>query len=476
MASPKLLGERYRIVGLETEFGVHATGEINGDTVRTRTTRQKPGDWYPAGILYRDMGNAEGSTNESFTGHEIVVRTRALEAALQAKIAAAYTAAERTQIWLLKNNTGRAPYRGSFRETTHGSHECYLRRLSHAGRPPESNETVVSQLAPFFATRQIFAGAGSVVVNEATGEWRFEISQRGRHIEELFYFSAVYQRGFIKSRNLPYADPQIYRRFELIIGDSNILYEPEAYKVDITSLMLLMQENRSLPQVRLKSPVLTIQTVARDGLAAVIELALGRKVSPVWIQRQYYLAALAFVNLHDLSEFQPALAYWSDCLDAFEAGHLQKLVGRVDWVTKLDLLFQSWQSLQGRRIRENSVWSTGLTGWQAYMLDLRYHALTGHKALAAAIRQKYDPPDLYQDIQSAGKTIPPGRPQLRQRVLELARRHRVAAVYMFWSRVCLAITADSDLREFVLLDPYGGDDEVLRQIENYLLGSVKKAA
>src|SRR5205814_8527022 len=132
-----------------------------------------------------------------------------------------------TQIRLYKNTTDSCG-------RSYGCHENYLvpRALPWS--------SLAQGMQGFLVTRQIFAGAGKFGI-EAEDKFvspGFQISQRSDFFSELQSVDTMQRRPIINTRDEPHANPELYRRFHVIIGDANMSAFATRLKVGTTALIL----------------------------------------------------------------------------------------------------------------------------------------------------------------------------------------------------------------------------------------------
>ena len=66
---------------------------------------------------------------------------------------------------------------------------------------------IVQYLMPFFASRQIFTGAGKVGAENNTEHCDYQISQRADFLETEVGLETMHSRPIINTRDEPHADP-----------------------------------------------------------------------------------------------------------------------------------------------------------------------------------------------------------------------------------------------------------------------------
>lgn len=260
---------------------------------------------------------------------------------------------------LYKNNT-------DFKGHSYGCHDNYLlpRTL------PFSD--LVTHLIPFLVTRQIFAGAGKVGVENGSHYTQkgFQLSQRADFFEVEVSIDTMHARPILNSRDEPHADASRYRRLHLILGDSNMSEYATALKIGTTSLMLQLIEQGLAPKAAgIANLVPTLHAVSKDcTLEQMVVLSDGRSISEIDHQRLYLEAAQKAFTAGD-AETEWVLSHWESTLEALEKDPMQ-LSDRIDWVTKKWLL-ETFMEAEG-------------CGWDDPRLpglDLEYHNIDPERGL-----------------------------------------------------------------------------------------------
>src|SRR6195256_770532 len=238
--------------------------------------------------FYNDHAHPEYSTPECTTLRELVAQEKAGERIL------AECARRRNQklpneqeLRLYKNNT-------DFVGHSYGCHDNYL-----MSRDVSWNR-IVSGVLPFLITRQIFGGAGKMGVEAesvASQPGLFQISQRADFFSVLVSIDTMNRRPLVNTRDEPHADTNRYRRFHVILGDSNMSEWATAMKIGTTSLVLDLIERGEVPQLEIAQPVDANKSISRDQTFDwIIELRDGRKISAIDVQRMYLGKALKFCD------------------------------------------------------------------------------------------------------------------------------------------------------------------------------------
>ena len=128
-------------------------------------------------------------------------------------------------------------------------------------------DRLVARMLPFLVTRQIFAGAGKMGIEGrgAAGQpGVFQIAQRSDFFSVLCSIDTMNRRPLVNTRDEPHADAELYRRFHVIIGDSNMSQWATALKIGTTALVLDLIERGHAPQLELANPIDATKSISRD--------------------------------------------------------------------------------------------------------------------------------------------------------------------------------------------------------------------
>ena len=226
------------------------------------------------------------------------------------------------EVRLHKNNSNQ--------DISWGTHENYLfsRKVNWYN--------FIGAVVPFFVTRQIYSGAGSI--NHFTK--RYEISDKARFIQEIQSSLTMDERAIINNRDEPHADRDSFRRYHHIAGESNMCEYATALKLGTTMVVLSLIEEAKLPvslMNEMNEPVRTLKSVSED-IWLNNKYWFGRnKYTAVEIQRIY----LDVANKHYGSISQELgdtylddiMKMWDFTLTALE-WDTSSLVGKIDWITK----------------------------------------------------------------------------------------------------------------------------------------------
>ncbi len=347
-----------------------------------------------AGRIYVDMGHLEFASPECESLVDLIAADRAGDRLVQ-KAIEELDLGERVS--LIKNNIDHET------DATFGSHENYL-----VTRHFPFTRRGLNKLIPFLVTRQIFTGSGRVGTAGPQDAWiqrgvlivprgrhrdgshstgiRFQISQRADHIVNDFFEWIQGNRAIVNTRDEPLADPNQFRRIHLLLGDSNMAEVATALKIGTTALVLqLIEEGHAPPDLEIYEPVEALQEISQDQERAwLVTLESGKSISAIDLQERYLEAAQRHFKGQD-EETDWVLNEWEVVLNGLR-GDYTKLVGRIDWVSKLWLL-------ETFREAEQLDWDDP---WLK-SLDLAYHNLDPEKGLYFGLQAEGRAPRVTSD-------------------------------------------------------------------------------
>src|SRR5436189_1571711 len=309
--------------------------------------------------FYNDHAHPEYCTPECRTLDELVTHDRAGERIL---IACAHHLSQQrgVAVRLYKNNT-------DFCGHSYGCHENYL-------MPRTLSWDVLSQaIIAFFVTRQIYCGAGKYGWEEEDKfvKHGFQISQRADFFSELQSVDTMQRRPIVNTRDEPHANNDRFRRFHVIIGDSNLSLFSNYMKIGTTSLVLQALLNGApLDRVpRVADPLHALKSISRDHTWRWLcrELS-GTKVTAVDIQRVYLQLVKEYCPSLE-PEWKMVVTEWERVLHDLEKDPLMT-ADRLDWSAKYKLIehFREAEELE-----PDNPWLRSL--------DLSYHLLDREQGL-----------------------------------------------------------------------------------------------
>jgi proteasome accessory factor A len=241
-------------------------------------------------------------------------------------------------------------------------------------------DRIVAGILPFLVTRQIFAGAGKMGVEAESGQsdpGLYQISQRADFFSVVVSIDTMNRRPLINTRDEPHVDASRYRRFHVILGDSNMSDWATAMKIGTTALVLDLIERGEAPQLEIAQPVDANKSISRDQTYDwIIELKDGRKISAIEVQRIYLRAASKLWRDPPDDEHTWILHEWENVLNDLERD-VMSTRDRVDWAAKKFLL-------DAMQTEEKLSWSDP---W-LQSIDLEYHNLDLDRGLYYELLRK----------------------------------------------------------------------------------------
>ncbi len=366
---------RQRVYGLETEYGVTfnqlgerrlTTDELARQMFRNVVTWGRSSNVFleNGARLYLDVGaHPEYATPECSTPLEAVIHEKAgdLIVADLANATAEQLAADEVEgsLRVFRNNT-------DFAGNSYGSHENYL--VERVG----DFQQLADRMIPFLVTRQIFAGAGKVLMT-ARGP-RYVLSQRAEHIWESVSSATTRSRPVINSRDEPHADAERFRRLHVIVGDSNMSEFTTWLRIATCDLVVRMAEEQAdeLPRFSVADATRAIRDVSVDlDGRGLVTMEDGRQLSALDVQVAYLEAAEAFIAARhsDDRAAHEVLGAWREILEALERDPMS-LHRRLDWVAKL-MLIDAYRARHGVELGDPRI----------AMVDISYHDLSPRTGL-----------------------------------------------------------------------------------------------
>src|SRR5438046_6118070 len=140
-------------------------------------------------------------------------------------------------------------------------------------------------------------------------------------------------RPLINTRDEHHVDASRYRRFHVILGDSNMSEWSTAMKIGTTALVLDLIERGEAPHLEIAKPIDATKSISRDQTYDwIIELRDGRKISAIEVQRLYLRAAQKSEHAHE-EDAAWLLREWENVLNDLERD-VSLTRDRIDWVAK----------------------------------------------------------------------------------------------------------------------------------------------
>lgn len=327
--------------------------------------------------LYVDCGeHPEYATPECATPQELLAADCAGIAILasmaeHAEAALAEQAGRPVRVRVLRNNV--APNGESW-----GTHENYLAAASVSWA--DLSRPLVSHLA----SRVCFAGSGTIIGAHGHPHGEFRLSQRAPYVGSVLSLSAVdgpTGRPMVLARDEPLADPNRYRRLQVVCGDASMSHTSTLLKVATTMIAVRLVEAGTAPELELDRPVVALHSWSTDPDLAVTAVTTTGRVRATDVQWQWLEAAARHHEREGLPRAEAAvLPLWESVLAALDRDP-DELVDQLDWVAK-------------RRVLESLRERDGLEAGDPRLVaaDLAYHDVRADRSvygrLAAAGRMR----------------------------------------------------------------------------------------
>jgi proteasome accessory factor A len=445
-----------RIFGLENEYGVTCTfrgqRRLSPDEVARYLFRRVVHWGRSSNVflengarLYLDVGShPEYATPECDSVLDLIAHDKAGERILEHLLSAAEVRLHEEgisgDVFLFKNNTDSAG-------NSYGCHENYL-----VARHGEFAR-IADVLIPFFVTRQIYCGAGKVMMGPRGAQ--FCISQRAEHIWEGVSSATTRSRPIINTRDEPHADAERFRRLHVIVGDSNMSEFTTLLKIGVTDLVIRMvEENTVMRDLTLENPIRAIREISHDlSSKRKVRLATGRELSAIDIQREYFDRASRFVERRGAdAHTSKVLTEWGGALDALAAGEHDRLSSKIDWVAK-QLLIDRYRARYGLPLSHPKI----------ALMDLAYHDVNRTRGLYYVLERRKLMERVVTDkrVQRAVRDPPQTtRARLRGEFIRQAKQKR-RDYTVDWVHLKLN---DQAQRTVLCKDPFKAVDERVEQL------------
>ena len=384
---------------------------------------------------YVDHAHPEYSSPECSNPRDVVIWDKAGERILEDSIRAAKEIVPDSQTVLIykHNSDGKG--------NSYGCHENYLVDR----QTPFPN--LVKHLIPFFVSRQIFTGAGKVGVENGADACDYQISQRADFFEVEVGLETTFKRPIINTRDEPHADPEVYRRLHVIVGDANMSEIATYLKVGSTALMLKMIEDDYIADdFALAEPVAAIKAVSHDpSCRQSFKLWDGRSITAVELQWEYLRLAKKYAqeNLSDDAITSDVLERWESVLERLERDPMM-LSRELDWVAKLSVL-------EGYRDRDGLSWDHP----KLRLVDLQYHDVRRDKGLYHKLQKTGRFETLVSEDKIAFAVDHPPEDTRAYFRGECLRRFSEKIVAASWDALIFDL-GDEPLRKVPTLDPTRG--------------------
>jgi proteasome accessory factor A len=392
--------------------------------------------------FYVDHAHPEYSSPETTNPRDLVIWDRAGERILNlARQRAEAVSPPEQRILIHKNNT-------DGKGNSYGTHENYLmdRRVPFA--------RIVQHMMPFFATRQIFTGAGKVGAENSTEACDYQISQRADFLETEVGLETMHSRPIINTRDEPHADPEKYRRLHVIVGDANMSEVSNYLKTGTMAIVLSLVEDDAIDaDFSLENPVAAYRAVSRDlTCREPIRLKDGRTLSPIDLQREFLAQAHRYYRSREHEPWvRDVLARWERVLDCLAEDPFQ--LGReLDWVIKHQLI-ENYMAKHGLEWNDSRV----------QMIDLQYHDIRPGRGLYYKLEEAEAVERIVTDDEIAKAIYDPPKDTRAYFRGMCLQRYPEEIVSASWDSVIFDLK-EGPLKKIFMLEPLRGTEAHVRQL------------
>jgi len=336
--------------------------------------------------LYVDHAHPEYSTPESADPRSAALYDKAGEVIMsRAVVAASSLFAEGERLVVHKNNS-------DGKGNSYGAHENYLiaRELPFGD--------IIAHFTPFLVSRQIFTGSGKVGAENGRPDAGFQISQRADFFEEQVGLETTLKRPIINTRDEPHADPAMYRRLHVIIGDATMNEVQTYLKIGTAALVLDAIEDGAIPEpIGLADPVEAVWGVSHDSdLERSYETSGDGTMTALDIQWQYLEWITKYARTLDLSPvYEDVLARWEEVLTDLETDPAIT-ADRLDWTAKKRIL-------DGYRERDGLSWDHP----KLRLLDLQFHDVDPNRGLYSRLVSRGSVQRMFTDDEIDSAVVDP---------------------------------------------------------------------
>ena len=384
--------------------------------------------------FYVDHAHPEYSCPEVTNARDLVIHEKAGERIIEiARREANALLPDGSQMLIYKNNSDR-------KGNSYGAHENYLMDRK------TSFKQIVENLMPFFATRQVYTGAGKVGSENRGPQCDFQISQRADFFETEVALDTMVKRPIINTRDEPHADREKYRRLHVICGDSNLSEYTIYLRSGATSLVLSMIEDGAIKKdLSLRDPVRSIREVSHDPTCTTeLQLDDGKRLTAVQIQAEYLEMALKYVAAGGADPMtKDILSKWEHVIDCLGRDPME-LDQQIDWVMKKSLIEQFMD-------RKSIGWDAP----QVHMLDLQYHDLRPEKGLYYILERQGRAERIVTDEEISAAILKPPDDTRAYFRGECLKRYGAAVFGVNWDSISFGV-GDDPINRILMVEPLKG--------------------
>jgi proteasome accessory factor A len=214
----------------------------------------------------------------------------------------------------------------------------------------------------------------------------------------------------------------------------------------VTALVLAMIEDGAVTRdLALRDPVRAIKEVSHDvSLRRTVELAAGKKITAIQLQREYCELARKYQATRELPAWAPEiLDHWQATLDALERDP-SELVDRIDWIAKQAMI-------DAFLARKGLDWDSP----QAQMLDLQFHDVRPEKGLAYLLERQGKLRRLVSDEEIVRAITEPPEDTRAYFRGQCLKRYGEAVFGVNWDSISFGV-GDEPIKRVMMAEPLKG--------------------
>lgn len=375
------------IFGLENEHGcLVESNAVNPTETIMRATSFGPNFGNEqflenGGRLYMDAGeHPEYATPECSTIAELIAASKAGRHILGVMSQVAETRLQ-TPVTILRNNVSVPNYSGmnatEFVPSSPGGDPDYTRAGSSWGQHENYSVPVSlawavlqSRLVSHLASRIVYCGAGTIIPYVPGMPPVFRLSQREPYMAAPMAPSSMgssFMKPMIMSREEPHASSAVFRRVQVVCGDSLMADTALALEVGVTAIALRLIMADADPDIMLDFPIPALHQWSTAGNLTERVPTTAGELTALEVQWYWYYAAVRASSLLSADEMI-TMRRWGSVLWRLEHD-VESCAKDVDWVAKRAIF---------RRLayRDESV-------WRAMSADLAWHNVRSDRGLWA---------------------------------------------------------------------------------------------
>ncbi|MDQ4491374.1 depupylase/deamidase Dop [Sinomonas sp. ASV486] len=277
----------------------------------------------------------------------------------------------------LADDAGRGPI-NLYKNNTDGKGASYGTHENYLVPRAVPFSDLVSGLTPFFISRQLICGSGRVGLGQDGSGPGYQISQRADYFEAEVGLETTMRRPIINTRDEPHAVADKYRRLHVIVGDANVSHVANYLKFGTAALVLSLVEAGRAPQIEVHEPVEAMHRLSHDtDLVEKVRLLDGRYVTGLELQWIYFEAAAKLAADTGVASADGGDGHTAHVLARWEQS-LNDLAGDRDAAAGYIEWLAKLRVLDGYRSRDGLSWGDARLG----LVDIQWSDVRPERGIA----------------------------------------------------------------------------------------------